>query len=298
MKYLFEGVCPVISIPFDDKLDIDYAGLHKIVDHTIRQGCRSIAVFAFNSEPHKMTFSEKKEVISEFVKTVNGRAETLIGIIDNSIRSCVELAQLAERTGGNGVILYPPALSTPAGEKLLLYFKSIAQAISIPVMLQDNPRSTGVTMSTDFLVKAFHEIENFRYIKIECPMPTQKMRDMLKLTNGGLKCYSGNGGIYAIDAFNCGAWGIMPGVGTVGQFVRMYDCYKRGQVEKARDIFENILPLVWYEDQSLEFYIACEKEILKKNNIIKTSYCREPGCELDQYSIKELLALYDRLKAF
>lgn len=298
MEYFFKGVCPVINIPFDEKGEIDYEGMYNIIDYVINEGCKSVSVFAFNSEPHKMTFSEKLEVISEFMKAVNGRAETLVGIVENSIKGCIELAQHVEKHGGNGVILYPPALSTPAGEDLLSYFKSIAESINISVMVQDNPRSTGVNMSTEFIINAYNQIENFNYAKIECPIPVRKMRQITEETKGGLKCYSGNGGIFAIDAFLSGAWGIMPGVSTVGYFVKIYNYFINGEVEKARDMFENILPLVWYEDQSLEFYIACEKELLKRNNIIKDSYLREPGFNMDEKLTNELFNLYDRLRNY
>jgi 4-hydroxy-tetrahydrodipicolinate synthase len=298
MNNLFKGVCPVINIPFGDDGEIDLPGMRNIIEFTLREGCENIAVFAFNSEPHKMTSTEKIMVLTEFMKTVNHRAGTLVGIIENSIKGSIEFARLVQKLGGDGVILYPPALSTPAGEKLLLYFKSVAESIDIPVMVQDNPRSTGVTMSTEFLVRAYKEIENFRYIKVECPIPTRKIKDLIRLTDGGLKCYSGNGGIFAIDAFNCGAWGIMPGVSTVGYFVKLYRSFIEGDVDSARDIFENILPLVWYEDQSLEFYISCEKELLKRKEIITHAVSREPACDMDEYSVKELFFLYDRLKNF
>lgn len=298
MKEFFKGVCPVINVPFDAAGEIDYEGMRSVVEYTLGEGCTSLAVFAFNSEPHKMTYSERAEAVAEFMKIAGGRADTLVGVIENSIKGGIEFASLVQEKGGNGVILYPPSLSTPAGEKLLLYFKSIAAAVKIPVMIQDNPRSTGVTMTTDFLVRAYEEIENFEYVKVECPVPTKKMKDLNRLTNGGLKCCSGNGGIFAIDAFNCGAWGIMPGVSTAGYFVKMHRAFAEGRIDEARDIFENILPLVWYEDQALEFYIACEKELLKKKGVIANPLCREPGTILDDDARRELFALYDRLEDF
>jgi len=296
MKNLFKGVCPVINVPFAEDGEVDIQGMRNIIEFTLREGCESLAIFAFNSEPHKMSSSEKDRVLIEFLKAVNHRANTLVGVIENSIRGSVEFARLVQENGGDGVILYPPSLSTPSGEKLLLYFKSIAESVDIPVMIQDNPRSTGVTMSTDFLSRAFKEIKNFQFIKVECPLPTRKIADLVRLTDGELKCYSGNGGIFAIDAFNSGAWGIMPGVSTVGRFVKMYRYFTDGQIDKARDIFENILPLVWYEDQSLEFYISCEKALLKKLGIIKNAVSREPASELDDYSLRELFLLHERLK--
>lgn len=296
MPHKFEGVCPVVNVPFLPDLSIDYEGLRSIIDFTLDAGCDTISLFAFNSEPHKMAWNEKFDVIRAFLDHVDHRAETIVGIIENSISGSVEMAQWVEKFGGDGMILYPPSLSTPQNKKLLGYFKSVADSVGISVMIQDNPRSTGVTMTTDFLLSAYREIQNFRYLKVECPIPVRKLKDLVRLTEGDLKTYTGNGGIFAVDGFLNGAWGIMPGVVTAGSFVKIFNACKAGQIDKARDIFENILPLVWYEDQSLEFYIACEKVLLKKRGVIEHPLLREPGCDLSEAEISELMSLYERLK--
>jgi len=293
---LFKGVCPVINLPFNKDYSIDYNGMAAIVDNAIADGCESLCLFAFNTEPHKLTTQEKTDTVVRFMDVAKGRISTLVGIVENSITGGIELAQLVERSGGDGIILYPPSLSTPSGDALLNYFKAIAGSINIAVMIQDNPRSTGVTMPMEFLLKAYHEIENFNYIKVECPIPVRKMRKLIELTDGKLKCYSGNGGIFAMDAYGAGAWGIMPGVVTAGRFVQMHKLFVEGQIEAARDIFENLLPLMWYEDQSLEFYISCEKELLRHKGTIKESVVRLPGETLSDTDKAELYALYNRLR--
>ena len=69
-----------------------------------------------------------------------------------------------------------------------------------------------------------------------------------------------------------------------------------GNLEEARDKFEKILPLAWYEDQSLEFYVACEKFLLKELGVIKSDTVRKPGVQLTDFEKEELLNLYKRLK--
>jgi 4-hydroxy-tetrahydrodipicolinate synthase len=201
-----------------------------------------------------------------------------------------------EKLGANGIILYPPSLVTPADGQLLGYFKKIAEQVDLPVVIQDAPRTTGVSMSTEFILNAFDQIENFKFIKVECPLTVHKINRIANQTRHGLRCFSGNGGIFTVDAFIRGAWGVMPGVGIVRRFVNIYDAYISNDITKARDIFENILPLLWFEDQSLEFFIACEKEILSKQGVIDSTYIRAPKFALDSESLTELNILYDRLK--
>ena len=293
---MFSGCCPVVNVPFHEDYSIDFEGLRSIVDFVHKSGCKSICLFAFNSEPYKLSFDEKKETIKSFLEFNDKRMKTLVGIVENSIPDCVELGRTAKRFGADGIILYPPALSTPAGKSLMEYFRIIAEEVDLPVMIQDNPRSTGVTMSMDLLLGAYREIQQFDYIKVECPIPMRKMRDLIKATDGKLKCYSGNGGIFAIDAFLSGAEGIMPGVLLAGEFHQMTELFHQNKIEEARDMFEKILPLAWYEDQSLEFYISCEKFLLKELGIIKCGAVRKPCTSLTDVEKEELLNLYGRLK--
>lgn len=295
---MFEGVCPVVNVPFLEDESIDYKGLENMIEFIIERKCNSICLFAFNSEPYKLSFSEKKDVIQAFLKIVDKRVETLIGIVENSLGDCIELGHTAKKNGADGLILYPPALSTPAGAALVEYFKIIAEAVDLPVMIQDNPRSTGVTMSEDMLIDAFHDIRQFHYIKVECPIPMRKMRSLIHKTNGQLKCYSGNGGIFAIDAFLSGASGIMPGVVMSGIFNIMTDHFNKKEIKEARDLFEKILPMTWYEDQSLEFYIACEKFLLKHMGVIACDTARKPCVILSDAEKDELLALFERVKDY
>ncbi len=292
---MFKGVCPVINVPFNEDYSIDYEGLENIVNYVISQGCESVCLFAFNSEPHKLSLGEKKQTTELFLKAVNKRIYTLIGIVENSIPDCIDLGNEAKKFGADGIILYPPALSTPTGDELINYFKTIADAVDLPVMIQDNPRSTGVNMSLEFLLEAYERIPQFDYIKVECPIPMRKMKKIMQATDNKMKCYSGNGGIFAVDAFLNGAYGIMPGVVMCGHFNKMYNLLNAGKIDEARNMFEKILPFTWYEDQSLEFYISCEKYLLWKMGIIKSPTVRKPEVTLDDDEIRELLNLYGRL---
>ena len=296
MDYKFKGVCPVMNLPFRADGSIDHEDMAKEAEMLISAGCESICLFAFNSEPHKLSFDEKLDTIGRFLGIIGRRVQTLIGIVENSISGAKLLAQAAEKGGADGIILYPPSLSTPSGDALLDYFKQIAGSVSIDVMIQDNPRSTGVSMTMEFLLKAFREIDNFNYLKVECPIPVRKLRRICELTEGKLKCYSGNGGIFAVNAFLNGAWGIMPGAVTAPEFIKLHGLIESGKTDEARALFEKLLPLVWFEDQSLEFYVACEKELLRHMGVFKTSVCRDPGETLCEADLNELYALYGRVK--
>ena len=118
MTNYFEGVCPVVNVPFDENERVDYEDLGRVIDFTLNAGCASVCLFAFNSEPHKMSNDEKKETIAAFMKHINGRAKALIGIVENSISGCIELAVLT-------VLSYIPRRSPPLAETLCFPISSV-----------------------------------------------------------------------------------------------------------------------------------------------------------------------------
>ena len=70
---MYNGVCPVVNVPFNEDYSIDFEGLKNIVDFIIDKGCESICLFAFNSEPYKLSFYEKLDTIKAFLKYVDKR---------------------------------------------------------------------------------------------------------------------------------------------------------------------------------------------------------------------------------
>ena len=296
MSDLFSGVFPVMNTPFLDNGDIDLRGVASIVEFCIAEGCEQISIFALNSEPNKRTGGEKVGVLRAFQAAARGRVQTAVGVIDSSMRGAIEFAALARESGADGIILFPPMIAPPAGEKLFSYLETVSAAASMPVMYQDAPRTTGVTVTTDFLLDAARRIPNLKLIKVECVNPVLRLAALKSAMGDALKCHTGNGGIYVVDGFIRGGDGVMPGVANVGHFVALYNAFRAGDLETTRDIFENMMPLLWFEDQSLEFFVASEKEILKRKGVIGSAHVRAPGMMLDDPNRAELFALVDRLK--
>ena len=102
---MYNGVCPVVNVPFKEDYSIDFKGLNNIIEYIIGEGCGSICLFAFNSEPYKLSFDEKTETIKAFLKSVDGRIETLVGIVENSLNDCIILGKCAKENGADGIIL-------------------------------------------------------------------------------------------------------------------------------------------------------------------------------------------------
>ena len=79
---MFKGCCPVVNVPFNEDYSIDFESLKNEIDFIYNGGCKSICLFAFNSEPYKLSFDEKIETIKQFLQMVDKRMETLVGLVE------------------------------------------------------------------------------------------------------------------------------------------------------------------------------------------------------------------------
>jgi len=176
----------------------------------------------------------------------------------------------------------------PGADDIYRHIKMVAQAVTIPAMVQYAPEQTGVSIAPSFFARLSSEVENIKYYKIECKPSGHYITTLLEYIGKQADVFIGNAGYQFIDGFDRGAIGVMPGCSMYDIYLKVYDEYIKGNREEAGRICDNIiLPMLNHIRQNVEMIIYFEKRILKKRGIISTDYCRYPTFTTD--------ACYDRL---
>jgi 4-hydroxy-tetrahydrodipicolinate synthase len=129
--------------PFNDDLKVDikslYLGVDYIVDHV--RPTTIIAAGVEAQEYQYLSFEERKALIEQTIKAVNGRIPVAVGISHPSFRIAVELAHFAEKAGAKQLQLLAPQKPTggvPTTKELVAYFESIGRETSLPIILYLN----------------------------------------------------------------------------------------------------------------------------------------------------------------
>lgn len=147
-SFLFHGIIPLMVTLFYQQDEIDWQANQKLADWLIEQGIHGILFMGSSGEFSLLTLEERKLFAKEMISYVNGRIPVLIGTGTTSIKDTIDLLQHAESMGVNGVLIVNPYYWKFTDDQLYQYYTTIADNISIPIMLYNIPSLTGQSFSS------------------------------------------------------------------------------------------------------------------------------------------------------
>lgn len=188
MLNFLKGSATAMITPFSEK-GVNYSAFEKMIEYQIGEGTDALVVLGTTGEPATMTESEKEEVIRFAVKTVNGRAKVIIGTGSNCTEKAVAQSKQAEALGADGILAVTPYYNKCTQNGLVLYYKTICEAVHIPVICYNVPSRTGVNILPETMAR-IAEIENIAGIK-EASGNMAQVMETARLTRGKCELYSG-----------------------------------------------------------------------------------------------------------
>ena len=296
VKTSFEGIYPVLSLPFTEKKDIDYGSLTRLINFCYENGARGIVAFAVAGEFYKITDEESKEIIKAIINENKKRMHFIVSVGKLSTETTIEFAQFCNGLDVDGLMIFPPYFLPVSKRSLFDHYLNVAKSVDLPIIIQDAPQNSGVEMNIDFYLKLAESANNIRHAKIEAPFSGPKMESIISDTGGKIKIIDGWGGSHFYEHLLRGARGLMPGCTLVKALADIFNEFKDNKKEEALDLHTKILPLINLECQGLgEYFIVCEKIMLKHLGVISTATSRGPWTNLDKNTENLIIEYLDRL---
>src|SRR5450755_4177445 len=177
----YKGVFPVVPTVFDGDGRLDLEGQKRAVDFMIDAGSHGLCILANFSEQFVLSDAERELVLETVLNNVAGRVPVIVTTTHFGSRICAERSRRAQDAGAAMVMVMPPyhGATFRVGEPAIYqFFKTVSDAVSIPIMIQDAPVA-GTPLSVAFLARMAKEIENIRYFKVEVAMAAAKLRDLI-----------------------------------------------------------------------------------------------------------------------
>ena len=144
------GIIPPVLTAFDKKGNFDEKGQREIVSFLLDKVQGLFPCGSYGSGP-LMSVEERKRVAEVVIDEVAGRIPVIMHVGGASTRSVVELAKHAEEIGATAVAAVPPIYYRFKEPEVERHFRAIVDAVSIPVLVYNNPKTTGVSISAAFL---------------------------------------------------------------------------------------------------------------------------------------------------
>ncbi|MEU1375565.1 4-hydroxy-tetrahydrodipicolinate synthase [Streptomyces triculaminicus] len=136
-------VCAMVT-PFTTDGELDLDGAQHLADRLVGEGgCDGLVLSGTTGESPTTGDAEKNALIRAVAEAVGDRARITAGVGSADTRHTVELARAAEKAGAHGVLVVTPYYSRPPQEDIAEHFRTVADAVGLPVMLYDIPGRTG-----------------------------------------------------------------------------------------------------------------------------------------------------------
>ena len=141
----FQGALTALVTPMRNGR-IDEKGLVDLIEFQIDSGIHGIVPCGTTGESATLSFEEHKRVIELTVKTVKGRVAVIAGTGANSTSEAIELTASAKESGADAVLSVVPYYNKPSQEGVYQHFKTILDAVDIPMILYNVPGRTVINM--------------------------------------------------------------------------------------------------------------------------------------------------------
>jgi dihydrodipicolinate synthase/N-acetylneuraminate lyase len=289
---LFQGIVPMQVTPFHDDGSVDLESLARTVQWQAGLDLTSLSALGMAGEFYKLATDEVEAVISTVVRA-SGALKTLIGVSAPSSEVAARLARHAAHAGADGLLVLPPYAIKPSADEIIAYYGAIARAADLPIMAQDGSDEIRAVLPFDTLVRLVREVSAVSYIKVEDVAPAPKISRLGEVLGDRAILLCGSGGLEVLDAYDRGAVGCISGAATADLFARLDGALETDRrLAEAR--YEEILPLIQFQCQSTELFIASEKRILLRKGLVASDRVRSPGYVFDPQQRDRLDTLYDQ----
>jgi 4-hydroxy-tetrahydrodipicolinate synthase len=256
----FRGVFPYLVSPIRADGEVDAGVLARLCDDLIAARVHGLTPLGSTGEFAYLTWAQRRRVVEVVVQAARRRVPVVAGVASTTIADATFQAREFERLGCSGILAILEAYFPVPDEGVYAYFKAIAEATALPVVLYTNPNFQRSDLSLP-VIERLSRVPNIRYIK-DASFNTGRLLSILNRVEGRMQVFAASSHI-PVCVMMIGGVGWMAGPACVAprQSVELYELCRRGEWAAA---MERQRPL-WSLNQAFAKYnlAACIKGGLK-----------------------------------
>ena len=229
--------------PFRENEDLDEKGLRENIDWYLKEGIHGVICNGRTGEFANLSKEERKRVIDITVDQVKGRVPVMIGTASHSTRETVEMTAYAKKAGCDAVLLVPPYYGGPNQNEIYEYYRGVADAVSIQIMVYNNPYTSGVDIQPKTVAR-IAEIENIPYVK-ESSADIRRIHEIILLCGEKIDVWCGWEDLaYESLILGCKGW-VCPTSNIIPKMtVRLFNLVQDKRFREAEKLYYKMLPLL------------------------------------------------------
>lgn len=241
----FHGIIGYTITPFSqDGEQLDLPALGQSIDRLIDSGVHAIAPLGSTGEGAYLSDGEWHQVAQYSLERIAKRVPSIVSVSDLTTAGAIRRARFAQQHGADAVMVLPSAYWKLSAAEILTHYRSIGAAVDLPIMLYNNPATSGTDMPVELILRIVREVDNVTMVK-ESTGDIQRMHRLQLLGEGQVPFYNGCNPL-ALEAFVAGAKGwCTAAANLIPQLnLQLYQAVLDADLKQAQALFYHQLPLL------------------------------------------------------
>jgi 2-keto-3-deoxy-L-arabinonate dehydratase len=291
-----QGVLPVLHLSYNTDGSISDSDLAAGIDWVFANkadGC----CLAMVTDLFRLTFAERIALNHRVMACVASRGPVVVSVGAESQAQAIAYTREAESAGASAVMVIPPLTSALGEDASEGYFRSIADATALPLIIQDASGYVGRPLSLPMQLRLFarYGAEKILFKPETNPIGPTVSR-LMRETGGAARIFEGSGGLHVVETYRRGLTGIMPGSDLIDGIVALWKALRRGDEANIYRLYLPIAGMITLQAQAgIDGFMTIERHILKQRGVFSGTTGRPPlSFEPDEIHRREadrLLAL-------
>ena len=240
---MWKGVFPALTTKFAANDTLDFKLFEKNLNAQLAAGVEGVILGGSLGEASVLSNEEKFDLVKFTIDKVAGKVPVVMNIAEGSTREAIKLAQQAEKLGTKGLMLLPPMRYKSDPRETVTYFKAVAAATPLPIMIYNNPIDYKVEVTLD-MFDELTDVPTIQAVK-ESTRDVSNVTRMFNRFGDRFKVLCGVDPL-ALEELVMGAHGWVAGLVCAfpAETVTIYRLVKAGRVAEAMTIYRWFMPLL------------------------------------------------------
>ncbi|MBN9476271.1 MAG: dihydrodipicolinate synthase family protein [Bordetella sp. SCN 67-23] len=157
MTIRWQGVFPAVTTKLKPDYSLDADAIRAGLERLIARGVNGVLMMGMVGENAQLSPQEKQEVLRIALDTVKGRVPVLSGVAETSTERAAAFARDAHALGVDGLMVFPGLTYKSDDDETVAFYRTVAQASPLPILLYNNPRGYGVDLTPDVVARLLEE---------------------------------------------------------------------------------------------------------------------------------------------
>lgn len=291
IRPLHRGVWGVVATPFADSGEIDESSLARLVEFYESVAVTGLTVLGVFGEAAALTTDERTRVLR--ITAEHSHLPIVAGVTSLTTEPAIVEIESAQASLGDRLqaVMVQANASKPA--TVIKHLQHIHRMTGVPIVLQDYPKSSGISIATEDLIAVIEACPFISAVKAEAPPTAVAIARIAARVETSV--FGGLGGQGLLDELAAGSAGAMTGFSYPEALVRCVTAWFAADKEMARAELVPYLPLINFEQQP-RIALALRKELLRQRGFIKESNARPPAAAFPEALLTALVAHRDALE--